>query len=512
MTLVNAFKTTLLATLAIKLILAWILPMSGDEAYFVLWANHLDFGYYDHPPMVGWFLHLMMYLGSAEIILRLPAILTSILIGLGIYRLLRLLDESKAALIAMLYLVSPINILNVLVTTDTPLILFAFLSIASLYKALQHNKLSWYALSGLFFGMAFLSKYFAVLLGLSYLLYFVFSAKSLQKSKGFFLLFAASFPFALLNVYWNYTHCWDNILFNLYTRNEDAQLSLGTIAMFAGVQLYLMTPPLVWFIYKHREAFWQKIKRDQFRIFLFIFVVPMVVFTLLSLKKTVGLHWVLAFYPALYLLIFQLLPRIALEKMLKFMLGFSALHLLAIALIASLPMETWKQHKLYGGIVFMFEHEKIVDVIRPYEQQNFLLATDGYSPSATISYYYGKEFFVFGEGGLHARQDDMLTDFRLFQGRNILILSKSAPNMQEYTPYFKHVETRIFTLRDTNFHLVLGYDFNFEQYKEDVLRQIKNKYYRIPSYLPHAPCYFCDKYFPQECSAELKPENSLGLK
>jgi 4-amino-4-deoxy-L-arabinose transferase-like glycosyltransferase len=499
LSLTSTFKFALLATLAIKLILAYTIPLSGDEAYFVLWANHLDFGYYDHPPMVGWFLHLMLYLGSSEAILRVPAILTSIVIGLGIYRLLKPLDEARAALVAMLFLLSPINLLNVLVTTDTPLLLFAFFSMAALYRALQQDKLAWYALSGMFFGLAFLSKYFAVLLGFSYLLYFIFSAKSRHRTGGFILLYLASLPFALLNIYWNYTHCWDNILFNLYTRNEGAQFSIATVAAFIGVQLYLITPPLLWFIHQHRAAFWQKINRDQFRVFLFVFVVPMAVFALLSLKKTVGLHWVLAFYPALYLLIFQLLPRLALEKMLKFMLGFSALHLLAIVIIAAMPMETWKQHRLYGGIVFMFEPGKIVEQIRPYEQQNFLLATDGYSPSATISYHYGKEFFVFGEGGLHARQDDMLTDFRPFNGRNILTLTKSAPNLQEYTPYFAHVERKSFKVRDTTFYLVLGYEFNYEKYKEGVLRQIMSKYYRIPAWLPHAPCYFCDKYFPGEC-------------
>jgi len=111
----------------------------------------------------------------------------------------------------------------------------------------------------------------------------------------------------------------------------------------------------------------------------------------------------------------------------------------------------------------MFEPEKIAEHIRHYEQQNFLLATDGYSPSATISYHYGKEFFVFGEGGLHARQDDMLTDFREFKGRNILILTKSAPVMEQYTPYFKRVETKTFSVRETSFYLVLGYDFNYGQ-------------------------------------------------
>ncbi|MGV8934399.1 MAG: glycosyltransferase family 39 protein [Gallionellaceae bacterium] len=496
MNLTSTFKIALIVTLAFKLILASVIPMSGDEGYFVLWAQHLDFGYYDHPPMVGWFLHLMLYLGSAEVILRLPSILTPMLIGIGIYRLLKPLNADKAALIAILFLVSPLNLLNVLVTTDTPLILFAFFSMASLYKALQHNKMGWYALAGIFFGLAFLSKYFAVLLGLSYLAYLIFSAKSKQKTGGFALLFLASLPFALVNIYWNYTHCWDNVLFNLYTRNEGIHYSFATVAMFLGAQLYLMTPPLLWLVYKQRENFWQNIKRDNFQIFLFVFLLPMAVFLLLSLKKVIGLHWVLAFYPALYLLLFQLLSRSALKSLLKFMLGFSALHILAIIVIAALPMDTWKHNKLYGGMVFMFEHAKIVEQIKPYETQQFLLATDGYSPSATISYYYGKEFFVFGEGGLHARQDDMLTDFREFKGRNILILSKSPPKMSSYTPYFAHVETRTFTLREATFHLVLGYDFNYEKYKEGVLRPIKDKYYKIPAYLPHAPCYFCSKYFP----------------
>lgn len=496
MKLTSLLKITLLATLAIKLIMASVIPMSGDEGYFVLWANHLDYGYYDHPPMVGWFLHLMLYLGSSEVILRLPAIMTPILIGFGIYRLLRPLDADKAALIAILFLVSPLNLLNVLVTTDTPLILFAFFSMASLYKALQHDRMGWYALSGIFFGLAFLSKYFAVLLGLSYLLYLIFSAKSKHKTGGFALLFLASLPFALVNIYWNYTHCWDNILFNLYTRNEGAHLSLGTVAMFLAAQLYLMTPPLLWLVFTQRENFRQNIKRGQFQIFLFVFLVPMAIFLLLSLKKVIGLHWVLAFYPALYLLLFQLLPHSALQSLLKFMLAFSAVHLLAIIVIAALPMETWKHNRLYGGMVFMFDHAKVVEQVRPYEEQKFLLATDGYSPSATVSYYYGKEFFVFGEGGLHARQDDMLTDFRNFNGRNILILSKSPPEMGSYTPYFARVETRTFTVREATFHLVLGYDFNYEKYRDGVLRPIKNKYYKIPVFLPHAPCYFCSKYFP----------------
>jgi 4-amino-4-deoxy-L-arabinose transferase and related glycosyltransferases of PMT family len=220
MNLQTAYQRTLVLTLIVKLALAFFLPMSGDEAYFIIWARHLDFGYYDHPPMVGWIIYLLRFIGDGELIMRLPAVLFSTLIGMGIYRLLKPLDASRAALVAMIFLISPVNIMDVLITTDTPLILFVFLSVYALVRALQRDQLGWYVLSGAAMGLAFLSKYFAVLLGLAYLAFFLFTPQRKQRWFGFLLLVLAAMPFVAVNVYWNYTHCWDNILFNLYNRNQ----------------------------------------------------------------------------------------------------------------------------------------------------------------------------------------------------------------------------------------------------------------------------------------------------
>jgi hypothetical protein len=38
-----AYQRVLIITLLIKLALAYFLPMSGDEAYFIVWARHLDY-------------------------------------------------------------------------------------------------------------------------------------------------------------------------------------------------------------------------------------------------------------------------------------------------------------------------------------------------------------------------------------------------------------------------------------------------------------------------------------
>ena len=103
---------------------------------------------------------------------------------------------------------------------------------------------------------------------------------------------------------------------------------------------------------------------------------------------------------------------------------------------------------------------------------------------------------MFGEASEYARQDDIVTDFRKFDGRDILIVTKSSPDMARYAPYFRHVEVKPFEVHGVNFYLVLGYGFDYAEYRRSVLKPIKDKYYNIPAWLPHAPCYFCERYFP----------------
>jgi len=53
--------------------------------------------------------------------------------------------------------------------------------------------------------------------------------------------------------------------------------------------------------------------------------------------------------------------------------------------------------------------------LEPYAG-NYEFSADGYSAAVTASYAAGKYFFVFGTASSHARQDDILTDFRTLAG------------------------------------------------------------------------------------------------
>ena len=65
----------LAATLLFRVWLSAAAPVTADEAYFILWGRSPALGYYDHPPMVGWWLAPLVAISDAAWVVRLPALL-----------------------------------------------------------------------------------------------------------------------------------------------------------------------------------------------------------------------------------------------------------------------------------------------------------------------------------------------------------------------------------------------------------------------------------------------------
>jgi len=480
--------------LAFKLWLSAAFPFTGDEAYFTYWGVRLDAGYYDHPPMIGWLLYLLLKISSAQWLLRLPVTLLPFALAAGIYFVLRRADETKATLAALAFVLLPVNVCAVFITTDTPLIFFSFASVLAFWLGVTRKAPAWQALAGAFLGLAFLSKYFAVLLGLAYVAYVLLSPRGQRDWRGLALVVICSLPFAAVNLWWNYEHCWANLMFNAYNRHQGAGLSWKTPLVYAVSVLYVLSPVALWQLANERHSVRAALADPAVRFFVAVFAFPFGFFAVVSLVRQVGLHWMLSFVPFFFIAAGWMLSREQLRRSVLYLGALSAIHVALIAVAATLPLETWRQSRLYDGIVY---HVRIGDVLRelkPYEGQ-FEFAADGYSPAITASYYSGRYFFVFGSGSFYARQDDIETDFRRLDGKNILVLRKNPPEDNEYRPYFRSVEYKEFTLSGATFHLVLGRGFDLGTYRERVLKPARDRYYAIPRYLPQGRCYFCERYF-----------------
>ena len=69
------------ASLALRLWIAIALPITPDEAFFYWWGVYKDWGYSDHPPMVGWLIGFMRWaVADSTGAFRLPVVLLPVAI------------------------------------------------------------------------------------------------------------------------------------------------------------------------------------------------------------------------------------------------------------------------------------------------------------------------------------------------------------------------------------------------------------------------------------------------
>lgn len=484
----------LLCVISIKFLLASFIPITADEAYYAIWGAFLSGGGYDHPPMIGFVLYPLLQFGHHTLTLRLPAIFTSLIVGVVTYLFLKKDDPERAAITSILLMIAPISLFNIIVTTDTPLFIFSFLSVICVLQALRNNDAwGWFALSGLFLGLAFFSKYFACLLGVAYAVYFLLVAPNRARVIGFGLIILFTLPFALQNAYWNYQHDWSNILFNIYNRNNDMGFSLKTLFGYLLILLYLITPPLVFAVGKFPR---QALKHQPLFYF---FLIPLLMFFILSSFKPIGLHWPLAFIPLIYLWAGIYLSTDRLKKLLRFTVYWSGVQLILIVSLLLIPLKSVQNHHFlglhYNKIVYFFHHKTINGLLKQKYAQNYIYASPNYADACLFFFDTHQYASVFLKGSFHGREDDLISNFQDFKDKNFLIFSRTLLIYNDYKPYFQKVTLHTFQYQHATFYYLIGTRFNYPIYRQKILRSINDTYWIDPPYLPHAPSFFYLKYF-----------------
>jgi len=204
----------LAALTALRLAFAAAIPLTEDEAYYRLWAMHPQFGYYDHPPMVAWWLALGSRLaGDTPLGARLVPVLASAVAGLLIYDIAPLagLSPRTAARAVAWYNAAPlVGFGAMLILPDAGTTLFWCLTLWAILKSERSGRGGWWVLAGVAAGCAALSKYSALFLGPGVLWWLLRSAQGRRKLLGpwpWVALVIAGGLF-MTNVAWNAGHHW----------------------------------------------------------------------------------------------------------------------------------------------------------------------------------------------------------------------------------------------------------------------------------------------------------------
>lgn len=152
----------------VRLIVAAVLPLAPDEAYYWLWSRALQPGYYDHPAMVAlWIRAGTSIAGATALGVRLLGPIAAAAGSVFLYRAARDLvpEAPNGALFAVALLNATLlfGVGAVVITPDTPLLFFWTLGLFAMGRVIATGEGAWWLLAGAAAGLALDSKYTAPL-------------------------------------------------------------------------------------------------------------------------------------------------------------------------------------------------------------------------------------------------------------------------------------------------------------------------------------------------------------
>lgn len=452
---------TILVGVVLKCLLAQIIPVLGDEAYYLYWGRHVAMGYYDHPPMIGWWEAVVSSITQTTWWLRTPIIATMLCVTFGMYRwMLTYVSSSTALLIASLWFFSPVIFLELIVIPDIPLLFFSFFSSILFFLAVEHlqspnSKHAGILLfgAGLLWGCGFLSKYFSVFLLPGYLLFLFFYARNRWLSSFLIFILGAS-PGIAQHIYWNYHHCWATLYYQIGHHN------------FTAFKPFLYLSEFVFFLALYATMVWctdLKLRKPSSsnqsllqKYNFYMWVLPCLGFALTAcLGKAPGLQWYFFISPYFFIWIGLHFCDRALQKKLLYILCTTVLCYGVGVVFFLMPPQSvvnYLVQRYQFNALLVLNHHAILEKILPHMQDIDLIGIKSSYSTASVfelsllqnthrSLDQLPKVFLFDNQSQSGHVFETTLNFNQYSGKNILFVLQQPLDL---TPYFESThETKI---------------------------------------------------------------------
>ena len=436
-----------------------LLPFMGlmpQDAYYYLYGQNLSLSYFDHPGMIGYILRFFTNIfGSSIFVVKFADFFITSLTILSFYRLASYFLSKEKLQKAFILLASTIfiSILSFNSTPDVPLLLFWTLSLICLYKAIFEEKKWFFIAGGIAMGLAFNSKYTAILLQFGLLGFLVFSNKyrGLLLSPWLWCSIIISVGVTFPVWYWNYQNDFASFVFQSSERTSSiSEFKISPKNFFGAIghQMLLLLPVLflifVTFTYKYVKRILFKFKLPSSKtLFLLAFFVPTFVgFFLLTPIYWVKLNWMMPSYITGIIIAGMFISKKLLKVQIIFSVVFHVLFSLQILfyLIPIKSDDTW---------VGWEELAKETATLKETYTEAFIFSNDNYKTSACLNFFMKDKVYAQNIIGLPSLHFDYLgDDLNILKGKNALFIDsdkrfKDSNKLAKINPlltsYFKNV-------------------------------------------------------------------------
>ncbi len=419
----------------INLIQASLTELSYDEAYYWMYSRFLDWGYFDHPPMVA----ILDAAGYAvipnEIGVRLPAI---ILTTASIYLIHQLVRPRSIQLFGLIIFATvALNIIGFISLPDNPLLFFTCLFFIQYRRYLNNPGLLNSIVLGVIISLMLYSKYHGILV----IFFTLLSNWKLIKRRSFWIVALVSVLCFFPHIYWQFSNDFPTLKYHFVQR--DSGYKLEYTYYYLGQQLFFfygigMGALLLYATLRRSSVnhFESALKLNSIGFLVFFF--------LMSFKGRTEANWTIPAYPGL---IYFLTSYIESEKTQVFKLprwktifGLAAIVPLALRIHTVHPLVHLREDK-----VLEFQGWKKFNSVLEARAGNLPIAFTRYQHASKYAFYSGKYAPVISVNGRKSQFDLWSKMLDTLRGQPAMLMTnfteesiKDSYEPQVVTPLGEH--------------------------------------------------------------------------
>ena len=427
----------ILAWVVINSLQACFTGLDGDEAYYWTYSRHLQWGYFDHPPMVALSIKLGELFGHGWLYTRLGSILLS---AGAIYFCFKALPErlkNVRRFILVFALVPIFHIYSFVTTPDAPLYFFTALFFYAYKLYLEEDDF----LHTLFLAVSIIGMIYSKYHGILPVFFVLLSnPKLVLKRSAWIVVIFATVAF-IPHLWWQYSNDWPTVRYHLFERSQGSYKLEKTTNYILG-QLLIFGPVTtivaVLFLLK------RKLKGDvYFRAHLFCFWGILLFFLLTSFKKNIEPHWTLTAGISFVVLVIDLLDRSS-EKFRRVFFWLATVNIVLILFARILlVIPNSPAQKIDRFHVQIYSHSW-ADSLYKIAAGTPLVFVDNYHYPSIYSYYHPDQMSTSYSTVYYRKSNYTFQNLSVFNNRNIYTVRQGETDGEDievksnYVPTFLH--------------------------------------------------------------------------
>jgi hypothetical protein len=363
---------------AVNVIQAYCVELNEDEAYYWLYSQFLDFGYFDHPPMVALFIKAGDMIFKNTLGVRLVSVIAS---TFSIYLLWQIVKHYAVNISLFILLFSSFLLFHVygfITTPDSPLFFFGMLFFYCYQQYAKKDGYKWaFFLSAVIAGLLY-SKYHGVLI----LFFTILSNLKLLRRPSFWMIVVMALLFYVPHIWWQMQHGYPSIAYHLFDRSGRPYRFAFTAEYISG-QIVIAAPLVGWYFFiagvklKSEDLFTRSLKFTFYGIFIF--------FLISTFKDRVQAHWTLIGFLPLFILTYIYLARMnSIPKWLTRLMIANVVLITVARLLFILPLPFMQKIKV--ACVYYGSREWAKQV-KEKAGDNFVIFNQGFQVPSKYDFY-----------------------------------------------------------------------------------------------------------------------------